>query len=107
MELDGVGDGNRTRVSCLEGRCSTIELHRRIRSRGRRRLRFFESPRYAACIAIVPVFPGCQQKKKEVIHAAGVDNFPAWWNSQDSNLGHYSSSHLSYCSILARLLHRA
>lgn len=26
----GAGDGNRTRVSCLEGRCSTIELHRRI-----------------------------------------------------------------------------
>ena len=25
----GAGDGNRTRVSCLEGRCSTIELHRR------------------------------------------------------------------------------
>lgn len=22
-----------------------------------------------------------------------------WWNSQDSNLGHYSSSHLSYCSV--------
>ena len=22
------------------------------------------------------------------------------WNSQDSNLGHYSSSHLSYCSML-------
>lgn len=24
----------------------------------------------------------------------------AWWNSQDSNLGHYSSSHLSYCSMV-------
>lgn len=26
----GAGDGNRTRVACLEGRCSTIELHRRM-----------------------------------------------------------------------------
>lgn len=26
----GAGDGNRTRVTCLEGRCSTIELHRRM-----------------------------------------------------------------------------
>ena len=25
----GAGDGNRTRVTCLEGRCSTIELRRR------------------------------------------------------------------------------
>lgn len=24
----GAGDGNRTRVACVEGRCSTIELHR-------------------------------------------------------------------------------
>ena len=50
----GAGDGNRTRVPSLEGWCSTIELHRHIRSRGRRRLRFFKSPRYAACIAMVP-----------------------------------------------------
>ena len=27
----GAGDGNRTRVSSLEGWCSTIELHPRIR----------------------------------------------------------------------------
>ena len=26
----GAGDGNRTRVACLEGRSSTIELHRRM-----------------------------------------------------------------------------
>lgn len=26
----GAGDGNRTRVTCLEGRCSTIELHRHV-----------------------------------------------------------------------------
>ena len=32
----GAGDGNRTRVTCLEGRCSTIELHRQIeRTRGK------------------------------------------------------------------------
>ena len=30
LEAIGAGDGNRTRVACLEGRCSTIELHRRI-----------------------------------------------------------------------------
>ena len=29
--FDGAGDGNRTRVSSLEGWCSTIELHPRIR----------------------------------------------------------------------------
>ena len=29
--LDGAGDGNRTRVSSLEGWCSTIELHPQIR----------------------------------------------------------------------------
>ena len=29
----GAGDGNRTRVSCLEGRGSTIELHRRRRNK--------------------------------------------------------------------------
>ena len=28
--LDGAGDGNRTRVSSLEGWCSTIELHPQI-----------------------------------------------------------------------------
>ena len=28
--LSGAGDGNRTRVSSLEGWCSTIELHPRI-----------------------------------------------------------------------------
>ena len=28
--IDGVGDGNRTRVSSLEGWCSTIELHPQI-----------------------------------------------------------------------------
>ena len=28
--LDGAGDGNRTRVSSLEGWCSTIELHPRL-----------------------------------------------------------------------------
>lgn len=26
----GAGDGNRTRVACLEGRCSAIELHRQM-----------------------------------------------------------------------------
>ena len=26
----GAGDGNRTRVTCLEGRCSAVELHRRM-----------------------------------------------------------------------------
>lgn len=26
----GAGEGNRTPVSCLEGRCSAIELHRQI-----------------------------------------------------------------------------
>lgn len=30
----GASDGNRTRVTCLEGRCSTIELHRRITGPG-------------------------------------------------------------------------
>ena len=29
MDL-GASEGNRTPVSCLEGRCSTIELHRQI-----------------------------------------------------------------------------
>lgn len=89
MELDGVGDGNRTRVSCLEGRCSTIELHRRSVPKAMDHQR----PRASR------LFRAVNRKKKEVIHAAGADNFPAWWNSQDSNLGHYSSSHLSYCSI--------
>ena len=28
--LDGAGDGNRTRVSSLEGWCSTIELHPQV-----------------------------------------------------------------------------
>ena len=28
----GAGDGNRTHVSSLEGWCSTIELHPRVRS---------------------------------------------------------------------------
>ena len=27
---DGAGDGNRTRVTALEGRCSAIELHLRL-----------------------------------------------------------------------------
>ena len=53
----GAGDGNRTRVACLEGRSSTIELHRRMvpgadTARSRR----------------VPVFPGCQEGN----HAAGL-----------------------------------
>ena len=33
--IDGAGDGNRTRVSSLEGWCSTIELHPRIASSAR------------------------------------------------------------------------
>ena len=32
--LNGAGDGNRTRVSSLEGWCSTIELHPQIRFPG-------------------------------------------------------------------------
>ena len=31
--LNGAGDGNRTRVSSLEGWCSTIELHPQVGSR--------------------------------------------------------------------------
>lgn len=50
----GAGDGNRTRVACLEGRCSTIELHRRV-CPGRRSYR---APG-------LPVFPGRQKQKEE------------------------------------------
>ena len=56
----GAGDGNRTRVACLEGRCSTIELHRRM-CPGRRSYR---APG-------LPVFPG-RQKQKEEDHAPGT-----------------------------------
>ena len=55
----GAGDGNRTRVTSLEGWCSTIELHRRMCPR----LRSYRA-------AGLPVFPGCQ-KQKEEDHAAG------------------------------------
>lgn len=50
----GAGDGNRTRVTCLEGRCSTIELHRRVRPGQRMN----DAPG-------LPVFPGCQKQKEE------------------------------------------
>lgn len=59
MVTHGAGDGNRTRVACLEGRCSTIELHRRV-CPGRRSYR---APG-------LPVFPG-RQKQKEEDSAAG------------------------------------
>ena len=49
----GAGDGNRTRAASLEGWCSAIKLHRRIRSREGVGSAFLISPRYAACIAIV------------------------------------------------------
>ena len=48
----GAGDGNRTRVTCLEGRCSTIELHRQVMPR----TLWHECPG-------LPVFPGCQITK--------------------------------------------
>ena len=41
--LNGAGDGNRTRVSSLEGWCSTIELHPQVLSRMGIQLRDFNT----------------------------------------------------------------
>lgn len=56
------------------------------------------------CREQIPPTPGCSsfraaKTEKEDFMRRVVDYFPALWNSQDSNLGHYSSSHLSYCSM--------
>ena len=57
----GAGDGNRTRVACLEGRKSTTDLHRR-RWPG---LPCKEAP-------ALPVFPGRQKQKEEDIRRASL-----------------------------------
>ena len=61
MKASGAGDGNRTRVACLEGRCSAIELHRRfsLSLAALQRIPFFVWFRAIPCAVFVglPVFP--------------------------------------------------
>ena len=91
----GAGDGNRTRVACLEGRCSTIELHRRIEETepGWRRLRFFDIAQvrrlHCDCVhgaAPSPMdcrsFPAVRTERKEDV-MPGI--FPRWSHQSESN----------------------
>ena len=64
----GAGDGNRTRVACLEGRSSTIELHRRIVAPGRN---------VAASRSGTSRFPGQEGKKKKRRGPAFAGGVPA------------------------------
>ena len=85
MDTPGAGDGNRTRVSSLEGWCSAIELHRRIRSRKGVGSAFCGPPGTPPALGSaqsngtsidpgLPVFPGCHNRKKGGYYAG----FPRW-----------------------------
>ena len=85
--IPGAGEGNRTLVVSLEGFCSTIELHPRIR----------------ALLCKTNRFPGMKTPRQPNLPPSPVPSCSHfWWRGKDSNLRRQSRQIYSLIPLTAR-----